>query len=90
MLQAVRAIEVLEHIGTAQAHQILNTLAQGMPEARVTRETKAALERLRSNRPETLAPNDFRPARDANKDEKGKAPKSAFRELEATVPVTAY
>ncbi len=48
VLQAVRAIEVLEHIGTAEAQQILKTLAQGMPEARVTREAKKSLERLRA------------------------------------------
>jgi WD40 repeat protein len=50
VLQAVRAIEVLERIGTAEAQQILNTLAQGMPEARATREAKASLERLRERR----------------------------------------
>jgi WD40 repeat protein len=46
VLQTVRAIEVLEHIGTPEAQQVLKTLAQGMPEARVTREASAALERL--------------------------------------------
>ncbi|MHB1422295.1 MAG: sigma-70 family RNA polymerase sigma factor [Gemmataceae bacterium] len=46
ILQAVRAIEVLEHIGTAEAQQILKTLAQDIPEARVTREAKESLKRL--------------------------------------------
>jgi WD40 repeat protein len=42
----VRAVEVLEHIATPEARQILRTLADGVPEARLTREAKAALERL--------------------------------------------
>jgi hypothetical protein len=51
VLQAVRAIEVLEHIGTTEAWQVLKKLAQGMPEARATREAKAALERLNARPP---------------------------------------
>jgi hypothetical protein len=39
-------VTVLERIGTAQAQQVLKTLAQGMPKARLTREAKASLERL--------------------------------------------
>lgn len=46
VLRALRAMAVLERIGTAEARQILKTLAQGMPEARVTQEAKASLERL--------------------------------------------
>jgi hypothetical protein len=46
LLRVIRAIEVLEHIGTAEALQILKILAHGMPEGRVTREAKASLERL--------------------------------------------
>ncbi len=42
----VRGIEVLEHIGTSEAEQLLQTLAQGAPEARLTQEAKASLERL--------------------------------------------
>jgi hypothetical protein len=45
-LREVRAIEVLEHIGTPEAKQILQTLAEGAPEARLTQEAKASLERL--------------------------------------------
>jgi HEAT repeat protein len=45
-LQALRAIEVLEHIATPEAQQVLKTLSEGAPEARVTREAKASLERL--------------------------------------------
>jgi RNA polymerase sigma factor (sigma-70 family) len=45
-LQQTRAIAVLERIGTLEAQQTLKSLAQGMPEARITREAKASLERL--------------------------------------------
>jgi RNA polymerase sigma factor (sigma-70 family) len=48
-LRAVRAVEVLEHIATPEARQLLHKLAEGTAEARLTREAKAALERL-SNR----------------------------------------
>jgi RNA polymerase sigma factor (sigma-70 family) len=47
-LQALRGIEVLEYIGTPQARQVLETLAKGAPEARLTREAKASLRRLDS------------------------------------------
>jgi hypothetical protein len=45
-LRTIRAIEVLELVGTPEAKAVLQTLANGMPEARLTREAKAALERL--------------------------------------------
>jgi hypothetical protein len=45
-LQAVRAVEALEHIGTPEARKLLETLATGAPEARQTRDAKAALRRL--------------------------------------------
>jgi WD40 repeat protein len=45
-LREVRALEVLEHIGTPEARQLLQTLSGGTPEARLTQEAKAALERL--------------------------------------------
>jgi hypothetical protein len=45
-LRALRAIEVLEHIGTPEASRLLKALADGAPEARLTREAKAALQRL--------------------------------------------
>ena len=45
-LQAVRAVEVLEQIGTAEAKQLLQSLASGAPGARLTQEAKASLERL--------------------------------------------
>jgi hypothetical protein len=45
-LRGSRAIEVLEHVGTPEAQDVLTTLGKGAPEARVTREAKASLERL--------------------------------------------
>jgi HEAT repeat protein len=45
-LQRQRAVEVLERIGTPEARHLLETLAKGAPEARLTREARAALERL--------------------------------------------
>ncbi len=45
-LREVRAVELLEHLATPEARQLLQKLATGAPEARLTREAKAALERL--------------------------------------------
>ena len=45
-LRSLRAIEVLEHIGTPEAQKVLQKLAEGAPEARQTREARASLERL--------------------------------------------
>jgi RNA polymerase sigma factor (sigma-70 family) len=45
-LRAVRALEVLEYVGTEEARKLLRQLATGAPEARLTREAKAALGRL--------------------------------------------
>jgi dipeptidyl aminopeptidase/acylaminoacyl peptidase len=44
-LRMLRVLEVLEHIGTPKARQIIKGLAQGAPEAYLTREAKAALAR---------------------------------------------
>jgi RNA polymerase sigma factor (sigma-70 family) len=46
-LRSVRALAVLEHIGTAAAGEVLAKLAAGTPEARLTREAQDSLERLR-------------------------------------------
>ncbi len=45
-LRAIRVVEVLEHIGSAEARDFLKTLAQGAPQALLTREAKQALDRL--------------------------------------------
>jgi hypothetical protein len=45
-LQGWRAIAVLERVGTDDARQVLEELAEGDPEARLTQEAKAAAERL--------------------------------------------
>jgi WD40 repeat protein len=45
-LRAVRAVEVLELAGTAEARQLLEKLAAGAEEARLTQEAKAAVGRL--------------------------------------------
>lgn len=45
-----RALEVLEHLGTPAARQLLQKLADGAPEARLTREAKAILQRLAARR----------------------------------------
>jgi WD40 repeat protein len=45
-LQRLRAVETLETIATPEARAVLQQLASGAPEARLTQETKASLERL--------------------------------------------
>ena len=45
-LQQLRALEVLEHIGTPEARRVLQTLAAGVADTRLTREAKASLQRL--------------------------------------------
>jgi hypothetical protein len=49
--RSLRAVEVLEWIGSADAQQVLKTLAGGDPQARLTREAKASLRRLGVRRP---------------------------------------
>jgi hypothetical protein len=47
-LRAVRAVEVLEHVGTPAARAVLEGLAlDGAPEARLTREAEGALRRMK-------------------------------------------
>jgi HEAT repeat protein len=45
-LRALRAVLLLEHLGTPEARGLLEKLAGGAPEAWLTREAKASLQRL--------------------------------------------
>jgi WD40 repeat protein len=45
-LRVQRGVEVLERIGTREAQRVLEAMARGMPESRLTGEAKAALARL--------------------------------------------
>jgi WD40 repeat protein len=45
-LRRSRAVELLERVATAEARQVLSSLAKGDPDADLTRDAKAALERL--------------------------------------------
>jgi WD40 repeat protein len=45
-LRALRAVQVLELVGTPAAEKVLRSLAGGAPEVRLTREAKASLARL--------------------------------------------
>jgi RNA polymerase sigma factor (sigma-70 family) len=46
LLQGLRSVEVLEHLDTAEARRLLQTLAGGASGARLTQEAKASLARL--------------------------------------------
>jgi WD40 repeat protein len=45
-LRELRAVEVLDRLGTPEARQVLRELAEGTPGARLTREAKGSLDRL--------------------------------------------
>jgi WD40 repeat protein len=55
-VRQVRAVEVLEHIGSSRARDVLHALARGAAPARLTREAKASLERLGKRPAEPAAP----------------------------------
>ena len=46
LLRPLRAVEVLERVGTPEARDVLAGLAKGLPGARLTREARASLDRL--------------------------------------------
>lgn len=50
-LRSIRALEVLEHIGNAEARQVLEVLAKGAARTELTDGAKAALERLAKRAP---------------------------------------
>src|SRR5262249_29891353 len=45
-LRDIRGIQVLDHLATPEARDLLKKLAAGAPEARLTQEAKVAVERL--------------------------------------------
>lgn len=49
-LRILRAVEILERIGTPKARQFLELLARGAPEAALTIDARSALDRLASQR----------------------------------------
>jgi dipeptidyl aminopeptidase/acylaminoacyl peptidase len=51
ILAGLRAVEALEHLGTTEARRLLAELAKGVPDAELTRQAKASLERLSRRAP---------------------------------------
>src|SRR5262249_25203490 len=48
-LRALRAVEVLEAVGTAEARQVRRALARGEPRDLLTEQAQSALERLKKS-----------------------------------------
>jgi hypothetical protein len=51
LLRSLRAIQMLEAIGDGSARGLLDQLAEGAPDARLTREARAARDRLKERLP---------------------------------------
>jgi RNA polymerase sigma factor (sigma-70 family) len=51
--RALRVLEVLEEVGTPEARQVVEALADGAPEAWLTHEARAVLKRLKAEGPDT-------------------------------------
>jgi hypothetical protein len=49
-LSGLRAVEVLEHVGSPEARQLLTTLTKGSAGARLMEEARASLQRLERRR----------------------------------------
>ena len=47
VLRTLRAIEAVEHVGTAEAREVLATLGQDSPNPRVAESARAAVQRLK-------------------------------------------
>jgi WD40 repeat protein len=62
-LGELRAVAVLERLGTTESRELLRELGEGDPRARLTREAKASLERL-ARRPAVPPPGGVSPSRD--------------------------
>ena len=61
-IRELRALAVLESIGSSAARDVLGTLARGAPEARLTEEAKASLRRL-DKRPTAVRSEPATPAK---------------------------
>jgi WD40 repeat protein len=66
-MRLARAVELLEHLGSAEARQVLGKVAQGAPGARLTADARASLARL-GKRPARPAPRPPPRAVDAHGD----------------------
>lgn len=55
-LRSLRALEVLEYLNNAEAREILQSLAAGLPQARLTKEAKAVLQRRSTTRAPAPSP----------------------------------
>ena len=49
-LRGLRALEVLERIGTSDARTLMQTLASGAPDAKLTVEAQTALKRMKTEK----------------------------------------